>query len=94
VVPLVAVVSGVVAVVMHRKPLGVIATLLSAAALGGWAILRYDVLLQPVLPTNLSFNLDRTGTVLAIGAAVAASVLAVRSGALVPKLPALVDDDD
>ena len=94
IVPLVAVLAGVAAVVFHRKPIGVVATLLAVAALFGWAVLRIQVLIEPVLPTELSFNLDRAGTVLAIGASAAAALLAVRSGALVPKLPTLVDDDD
>jgi hypothetical protein len=94
VVPLVALVAAVVAFVFHRKPLGVVTTLLAVAALAGWAVLRIQVLMEPVLPTQLSFDLDRAGTVLAIGASVAAAVLAVRSGALVPKLPALIDDDE
>jgi hypothetical protein len=93
VVPLVALIAAAVAVAVHRKPLGVVATLLAVAALAGWAILRFSVLLEPVLPTALSFNLDRAGTVLAIGASVAAALLAVRSGALVPRLPALTDDE-
>jgi hypothetical protein len=92
--PHVALVAAAIAVALHRKPLGVIATLLADAALVGWAVLRIDVLLEPVLPTELSFNLDRTGTVLALGASAAAAFLAVRSGALVPKLPTLVDDDE
>ena len=63
VVPLVALVAAIVAVVMHRKPIGVVTTLLSVAALVGWAVLRIDVLLQPVLPTELSFNVAPTDPV-------------------------------
>ena len=92
--PAVALVAALVAVVLHRKPWGVIATLLSVACLGGWAIQRIAVLFEPVLPTNISYNTDRAGTAIAIGAGVAAAVLAVRSGGLVPHFADLVDDDD
>ena len=61
------------------------------ALLAGWALLRAAVLLNPVLPTELTPNLDRAGTALAIGAAVAGAVVAVRSGSL--RLPELADDD-
>ena len=92
--PAVALVSGVVAVALHRRAIGVIASLLSVATLAGWAIMHFAVLTKPILPTSANYDVDRFGTSLAIGAAIAAAVLAVRSGGLVPKLPDLRDDED
>jgi len=80
--------------VLHRKPFGVIAILASLAALTGWAIMRIAALFHPVLPTNAPFWLDRSSTAVALGCSVAAAVLAVRSGALVLRLPDLEFDDD
>jgi hypothetical protein len=52
------------------------------------------VLLNPVLPTDSPFARDRGATALALGASVAAAVLAVRSGALVLRLPELDFEDE
>ncbi len=92
--PAVALVAGAVAVALHRRAIGVIASLLSVATLAGWAIMRITVLTKPILPTSANYDVDRIGTALAIGAAIGAAVLAVRSGGLVPKLPDLRDDED
>jgi len=89
ILPSFAVVAAIIGLVLHRKPLGVIAILASLAALAGWAIMRIAGLVHPVLPTDLPFWIDRTSTAVAIGIAVAAAVLAVRSGALVLRLPEL-----
>jgi hypothetical protein len=94
VLPAVALAGAVAALALRRTGAGVIGSLLGAACLAGWAIQRIAVLLNPVLPTDISFALDRAGTAGALGAAVAAAVLAVRSGALVPRFAELVDDDD
>jgi len=94
ILPSFAVLAAIVGLVFHRKPLGVIAILASLAALAGWAIMRISALVHPVLPTNLPFWLDRTSTAVAVGIAVAAAVLAVRSGALVLRLPELSFDDE
>ncbi|HEX2381685.1 MAG TPA: hypothetical protein VHI95_03545 [Acidimicrobiales bacterium] len=94
VLPSFAVLAAIVGLVLHRKPFGVIAILASLAALAGWAIMRIATLVHPVLPTDLPFWLDRTSTAVAIGIAVAAAVLAVRSGALVLRLPELDFDDE
>jgi len=94
ILPSFAVLAAIVGLVFHRKPLGVIAILASLAALAGWAIMRISALVHPVLPTNLPFWLDRTSTAVAVGIAVAAAVLAVRSGALVLRLPELNFDDE
>ena len=94
VLPAFAVIAAIVGLVWHRKPLGVIAILASLAALVGWAIMRIAALVHPVLPTDLPFWLDRTSTAVGIGIAVAAAVLAVRSGALVLRLPELDFDKD
>ncbi len=89
VLPSFAVLAALVGLLWHRKPLGVIAILASLAALAGWAIMRIAGLVHPVLPTDAPFWLDRTSTAIAVGIAVAAAVLAVRSGALVLRLPEL-----
>ena len=56
--------------------------------------MRIGVLLDPVLPTDSPFALDRGATAVALGCSVAAAVLAVRSGALVLRLAELDFDDD
>ena len=94
VLPSFAVLAAIIGLVWHRKPLGVIAILASLAALAGWAIMRIAALVHPVLPTDLPFWLDRTSTAVAVGCSVAAAVLAVRSGALVLRLPELDFDDE
>lgn len=91
--PAVALAAGALALVLHRRAIGVIASLLSVATLAGWAVMRFAVLVEPVLPTDLSFNVDRAITAAALGVCAAASVLAVRSGGLIPKLPELTDDE-
>jgi hypothetical protein len=92
--PAVAVVAAIIGLVLHRKPVGVIAILASLAALSGWAIMRISVLGHPVLPTDLPFWFDRMATVVALGCSVGAAVLAVRSGALVLRLPDLDFGDE
>jgi hypothetical protein len=84
IVPAIALVAGIVAIVLHRRPVAVLALLASVAALFAWALLRIQVLLHPVLPTDLPFAFDRLGTALALGTSVAAGYLAVASGALRP----------
>jgi hypothetical protein len=90
--PAVALGAGALALILHRRAIGVVASLLSVATLAGWAIMRFSVLLEPVLPTDLPFSVDRAITAAALGACAGASVLAVRSGGLLPKLPELTDD--
>jgi len=65
----------------------------AGGTLAGWTIMRIAVLTKPILPTSLSYNVDRAGTVLAVGVAIGAAVLAVSSGGLVPRLPDLSDDE-
>jgi len=88
--PLVALVAGVAAVALARRAAGVVLVLASVAALSGWVLFRIQVVLKPVLPTELPSALDRASLALALGASVAAAVAAVTSGALA--LPALDDD--
>jgi hypothetical protein len=92
--PAIATVAALFSVLLHRKPLGVVFTLASVATLSGWAIMRLSVLFNPVLPTDFPFGLDRGATACAIGCSIAAAVLAVRSGALVLRLPELDFDED
>jgi hypothetical protein len=94
ILPAFSVVAAIIGLVLHRKPFGVIAILASLASLAGWAIMRISALVHPVLPTNLPFWLDRASTAVAVGIAVAAAVLAVRSGLLVLRLPDLDFDDE
>ena len=90
--PLVALVTAVGALALARKGTGVVLALASVASLSGWALFRLQVLLKPVLPTDVPFTLDRATTGLALGVSVAAAVLAITSCALA--LPALADDDE
>ena len=62
----------------------------SVATLSSWALLRYKVLLKPVLPTHFALGLDRATVAVAFGVAVASAYLAVTSGGL--RLPELEDD--
>lgn len=87
VLPVLAVVAGVIVVMQRGKTLRGIAGLAGTALLAGWALTRLGVLTHAVLPTSLAPDVDRAVTAVAIGVAVAAAVLIVRSGALAPDLP-------
>jgi hypothetical protein len=91
VLAVVALVTGAGAVALARRPVGVVLTLASVAALSGWALFRIEVLFKPVLPTDLSYALDRTVVALALGVSVGAAVIAIVGGGL--RLPALADDE-
>ena len=86
----VALVTGAAALAFARRPAGVVLTLASVASLSGWALFRIEVLFKPVLPTDLSFALDRTVVALALGVSVGAAVVAIGGAGL--RLPALDDD--
>lgn len=88
--PVVSLVAALLALAMAARSVGVIALLASVAALSGWALLRFAVLLEPVLPADISPALDRASVAAALGIAAAAAYLAVTSGALA--LPDLDDD--
>jgi hypothetical protein len=92
--PLIAVVASALAVGFRKHPLSVVGILAAVSALGGWCIERFAVLLNPVLPTELSFGLDRTATAVAIGACIGAAVIAVRAGVVLPGLPKLTFEDE
>jgi len=92
--PLIAVVTSALAVIFRKHALSVVGILAAVSALGGWCIERFAVLLNPVLPTELSFGLDRTTTAVAIGACIGAAVIAVRAGVVLPGLPKLTFEDD
>ena len=92
--PLIAVVTSALAVIFRKHALCVVGILAAVSALGGWCIERFAVLLNPVLPTELSFGLDRTTTAVAIGACIGAAVIAVRAGVVLPGLPKLTFEDD
>jgi hypothetical protein len=94
VVPAIALVAALAAAVLlwrGVRGLAGVALLGSAAALGGWALLRLAVLFKPVLPTDLPAGFDRTATAVAIGVAAAVALLTFHSGAVAP---APITDDD
>ncbi|MET0728647.1 MAG: hypothetical protein ABWZ76_10170 [Acidimicrobiales bacterium] len=88
--PVIALVAALGAAAFSGRSAGVILALASVAALSGWAIFRVEVLVKPVLPTELPFALDRATVAVAVGASLAAAYLAITSGAL--SLPDLDDD--
>lgn len=90
VLAVVALVAAVAAAGWARRSPGVVLVLASVACLSGWALLRFEVLLKPVLPTDLPFAFDRATVALALAASGAAAYLAVTSGVLA--LPDLDDD--
>ncbi len=94
VLPAVATVTGLLALLLHRKPIGVVAALAAVASLSGWVFMRFAVLFNPVLPTDAPFTLDRAATGAALGASLAVAVLVIRSGALVLHLPELTFDEE
>lgn len=85
-----ALVTALGALALARRSAGVVLVLASVAALSGWALLRVQALLKPVLPTELPFALDRTTIALALAVSLAGAYLAVTSGVLA--LPDLDDD--
>lgn len=87
ILPAIALVAGIIAVMQRTRILRAVAALAGAAAIGGWALVRVAVLWRAVLPTDLTFGLDRAATAVALGAAVGAAVVVVRSGALAPPPP-------
>lgn len=85
VVPVVAVLSASAALALwvgERRSASAVTTLLSVAATIGWALLRVDVFLEPVLPTPLEPTLDRAGTAIAVAISVGVAILVTRSDAL------------
>lgn len=93
ILPAIAVVGGIIVVIQRGRVLRAVAALAGAAALGGWALVRIQVLWKAVLPTSLSATTDRLLTAVALGAAAGAAALVVRSGALAPDLSALDDPE-
>jgi hypothetical protein len=79
------------AVVLAQRGAGLVLALASIAALSGWALLRVQVLLKPVLPGDVPEAADRTTVALALGISVGAAVVAVLTSNL--KLPTLADDE-
>lgn len=92
VLPAIAVIAGIIVVMQRGRVLRAVAGLAGAAALGGWAIARLEVLWKAILPTSLPAATDRLLTAVALGAAAGAAILVVRSGALAPDLQP--DDED
>lgn len=93
ILPAIAVVAGIIVVIQRGRVLRAVAALAGAAALGGWALVRIQVLWKAILPTSLPAATDRLLTTVAIAAAAGAAVLVVRSGALAPDLDALDDPE-
>jgi len=86
ILPAIAVIAGIIVVIQRGRVLRAIAALAGAAAIGGWALVRIQVLWKAILPTSLSAGTDRLLTAVALGAAAGAAALVVRSGALAPDL--------
>jgi hypothetical protein len=62
-----------------RPPVGGIALSLAAAQLVAWAVIRWPVLTEPILPTNAPWPLDRFVTAMALAGGLGCLVAAVRS---------------
>ncbi len=93
VLPAVALVAGVLAVMQRGRVLRAVAVLAGAAAAGGWAVLRLAVLWSAELPTSLPAPVDRAATSVALGGAIGAAVVTIRSGALAPPIPLMPPDE-
>jgi hypothetical protein len=88
----IALASAAGAVALARRSAGVVLALASVASLSAWALFRVEALFKPILPTELSYALDRTAIAAAVGVSVAVAVVAATSGVI--QLPDLDDDDD
>ncbi|MDP1818375.1 MAG: hypothetical protein Q8K58_00595 [Acidimicrobiales bacterium] len=88
--PAAALVAAGLAAIRHRGGAAVVLVLASVSMLSGWALLRFEVLLKPVLPTDLPPSIDRVAVTVAMGVSLASAYLAITSGTL--KLPDLEDD--
>lgn len=86
ILPAVAVVTAALALLGKGRVSRAVAALAGAGALGGWALVRIQVLWKAILPTSLPAAGDRALTAFALGVVVGASVLVIRSGALAPDL--------
>ncbi|HEU5150251.1 MAG TPA: hypothetical protein VFU19_07125 [Iamia sp.] len=93
ILPAIAVVAGIIVVIQRGRVLRAVAALAGAAAVGGWALVRIQVLWKAILPTSLPAGTDRLLTAVALGAAAGAAALVVRSGALAPDLSHLDDPE-
>jgi hypothetical protein len=90
--PAIALAAALIATALARRSAGVVLALAAAATLSGWALLRWQVLLEPVLPTELPGPLDRTTVALALGVSAGVAVIAVVASGL--RLPELAADED
>jgi hypothetical protein len=88
--PAIGVIAALVALVRRSSGAAVVGVLAAVATLSSWALLRFKVLLKPVIPSNTLPGLDRTTVAVALGVAVASAYLAVTSAGL--RLPELEDD--
>jgi hypothetical protein len=88
VLPALALIAGVIAVMQRGRVLRATVALAGAACAVGWAVVRLPVFWKAVLPTDLGAPLDRALTVIALGAAAGAAIALVRSAALTPPIPA------
>ena len=90
--PVAAIIAAILSVVMRNTATRAIAVLAGSAALLAWGLLRIAALEKAVPLSDLSPTLARLLIAFALGAAVAAAVASVRSGALA--LAPLGDDED
>lgn len=84
ILPAVAVVGGILAVMQRGRVVRAVGALAGAAAVGGWAVVRLGVLWHAEVPTDLAPVTERALTSLALATAIGAAVVVVRSGALAP----------
>lgn len=79
IVPAAGLVAAAVAAAVRSPRVQLTSLAVTGATIGGWALLRNAVLSNAVLPTDMSFGVDRAVTAVSLGAAVAlATVLAWR----------------
>ncbi|QYG94348.1 hypothetical protein HC251_24720 (plasmid) [Iamia sp. SCSIO 61187] len=86
ILPAIAVIAGVVVLIGRSRVLRGVVALAGAAALGGWALVRIQVLWKALLPTSLPASVDRSMTAVALGAVIGVAALIIRSGTLAPDL--------
>ena len=89
--PVISLVAAACAAALARRSTGVILALAAVACLSAWALFRFEALLEPILPTDLPYALDRATVAVALAISAAAAYLAITEGTL--SLPSLDDDE-
>ena len=83
-VPALGLAAALIGLALRHRPSALTALIVSTAMSAGWAVLRFPVLLHPVLPTVLSPSVDRGVTVLALATTATAAGFIAVPGALRP----------